>query len=428
SEAAAHREALALAHRAAALAPQSDAAACALMRALALAGYRAEALAHYELFARRLDGDIGSRPELETTALAGRIRSRERARHHAGAAIAIATIAPVPLVGRAAALEPLARALAEASTAPRPALCVVDGDPGLGRTRLLEEIATQCRLNGWAVAVTRAVPADRQVAWSALAGLLRGGLLDADGAPGSSPAALSALLELAPAWRDRFAGAANGMRQEPALVELLASVSQELPTLLVIDDAMWADRESLGALARAMRDLGAAPCVLLASTCAAEEPPELEQLRSRIGRDLAGCTVRLGRLDAESVRRLAAELLPTYDGAQLDRIVRRVDADAGGSPFLVVELLRAVAAGMEVGRLRAPWPSPERTLDQSFPADLPDPVVAAIRVNFRRLSPEAQALLAAAAVLPDRNAEALLARAAGLDGARAAAGLDEAEA
>ncbi len=66
-------------------------------------------------------------------------------------------------------------------------------------------------------------------------------------------------------------------------------------------------------------------------------------------------------------------------------------------------------------------------MEQTLPSDLPDAVVAAIRVGFRRLSPEAQRALPVAAVLGDRVAPDLLARAAGLGAEELAAALDELE-
>ena len=62
-------------------------------------------------------------------------------------------------------------------------------------------------------------------------------------------------------------------------------------------------------------------------------------------------------------------------------------------PLLAVELLRAVALGLDLGTIADTWPEPLRTLDQTLPGDLPDAVVAAIRVGFRRLSPSAQRVL-----------------------------------
>jgi hypothetical protein len=86
----------------------------------------------------------------------------------------------------------------------------------------------------------------------------------------------------------------------------------------------------------------------------------------------------------------------------LDRVVRRVATDSAGLPLLAVELLRAVALGLDLGSASGAWPEPQRTLDQSLPGDLPDAVVAAIRIGFGRRSPDAQRVLAAAAALGDR--------------------------
>ena len=111
----------------------------------------------------------------------------------------------------------------------------------------------------------------------------------------------------------------------------------------------------------------------------------------------------------------------------LERVVRRVRTDSAGFPLLAVELLSAVAHGLDLEKEAAAWPEPLRTLSQSFPGDLPDSVVAAVRIGFRRLSPEAQQVLAAAAVMGDRNTEAALGGASGLEPSHVAAALDELE-
>ena len=136
--------------------------------------------------------------------------------------------------------------------------------------------------------------------------------------------------------------------------------------------------------------------------------PELDELRARIGRDLAGEAVRLRPLDRAALRRLAERMLPGYDRVAIDRVTRRVATDSAGMPLLAVELLRAVALGLDLGTISEAWPEPLRTLDQTLPGELPDAVVAAIRIGFRRLSPSAQRVLAAASVLGDLVAASLL--------------------
>jgi hypothetical protein len=132
-------------------------------------------------------------------------------------------------------------------------------------------------------------------------------------------------------------------------------------------------------------------------------------------------------LDRAAIRHLAERMLPGYDPVAIDRVVRRVATDSAGLPLLAVELLRAVALGLDLGTISGEWPEPFRTLDQSLPGHLPDAVVAAIRVGVRRLSPQAQRVLAATAVLGDLVSPALLERALALSADDAARTLEELE-
>jgi len=112
---------------------------------------------------------------------------------------------------------------------------------------------------------------------------------------------------------------------------------------------------------------------------------------------------------------------------ELDRITRRVATDSAGIPLLAVELLHAVASGLDLRETGGAWPEPLHTLDQTLPGDLPDAIVAAIRIEFRRLSPDAQRVLVVAAVLNGRVPGPILGRRAGLAGEALAAALDELE-
>ena len=99
-----------------------------------------------------------------------------------------------------------------------------------------------------------------------------------------------------------------------------------------------------------------------------------------------------------------------------------------------MELLHAVALGLDLREARGggAWPEPFKTLDETLPSDLPDAVVAAIRVGFHRLSAGAQSALQAAAVLQSSGRERVsrkeLARTTNLgEGAALDAALDELE-
>src|SRR3989454_9013952 len=168
---------------------------------------------------------------------------------------------------------------------------------------------------------------------------------------------------------------------------------------------------------------------LCSFSAAPRRPPraELDELRVRIGRDVAGAAVRLEPLSGEALRDLARWALPRYNELELNRVARRVGTDSAGIPLLAVELLHAVAMGLDLRETTGAWPEPFKTLDQTLPGELPDAVVAAIRIGFRRLSPDAQRALAVAAVVGGRVSRETLGSGSGLQGEGLDAALDELE-
>jgi DNA-binding SARP family transcriptional activator len=421
-------EALLAAERAEALDPLSDATACAVMAALAGRGDPGAALAHAERHAGRL-GELGVVPGEASRLLAERIR-RGRGRTRPAIPQSSGTEPRrAPLVGRADQLRRLLDVWDRCREKPGAAAVVLQGDSGTGKTRLLEEMASRAVLSGGAVTLMRAVEGDLEDEGSCLRGLARGGLLDAPGIPGAAPAALAAFAAVLPEWGERFRSVPGESPLEPARAfpAIVSAATSEGPLLLVVDDAQWADRASLLGLLALLRDLSGAPlCLVLATT---PHPPreELDELRRRLGSSIPGIALSLAPLDGDALRRLAHWALPSYSSVALERVARRVASDSAGIPFLAVELLSAVAQGLDLKQGTSAWPAPSRTLTQSLPSDLPDTVVAAIRIGFRRLGEDARQVLTAAAVLGGRGTEALLARATGLPPDRVHAALDELE-
>jgi DNA-binding SARP family transcriptional activator len=417
------------ARRAETLDPHSNLAAQAVMTALAVQGDAAAAAAHYERFLALLERDTGAAPAEATRLLAERIRTARAPR------VALPSSSQLdrrraPLVGRERELGRLL-ALWEPCRAGQGATAIVlEGDSGSGKTRLLEEFATRARLSGASVALLRAVEGDLTEPGSGLLGLGRGGLLEAPGLPAASAPALAAFAAPLPDWAERFRSApsdAAALSLAQAVAPILEAVLDAGPLLLVVDDAQWIDRTSLHALLAAFRDFPRARLSLLLA--AQSEPPreELDELRHRLGHEIPGTALSLGPLDAAALRELASWALPEYDAIALERVSRRVASDSAGFPFLAVELLSAVAQGLDLQEGRAAWPEPFHTMTQSLPGDLPDAVIAALRIGFRRLSQNAQQVLAAAAVLDDPVTEAVLARSTGLETAVLHEALDELE-
>jgi DNA-binding SARP family transcriptional activator len=420
-----------MAMRALSLEPRSEPALRLAMRSMALGGDRAAALELFQTFRARLVEEMGSSPDAATEALVERVR-QERALRPApiGSAGGRAEEPRPPLVGREVELARLVGAVADACRERRAAVLVLQGDSGTGKTRLAEELLARLRLDGIAVAAMRAVEADRAEEWSGVLALARGGLLQAAGVAAAPSGALGVLAAAIPEWADRFPGSrreAGAPSYGRAMSDVLRAATEEQPLVLAVDDAHWLDQASLLALLAALRDLVAAPLILLLSADLQPPRAELEELRTRLGRDLRGTVLRLGPLHSADLRALARHMLPRFDEVEIERVVRRVATDSAGLPLLAVELLRAVALGLDLRGTPGAWPEPFKTLDQTLPGDLPDTVSAAIRVGFRRLSPTAQRALSVAAVLGDRVPLERLAQALDLQLPEVAAALDELE-
>src|SRR6266571_2171422 len=358
--------------------PTSELAARTAMRALALAGDRAAALRVAEALARALRDALDVAPSPETARLVERIREARVGRRVLAAPQA-ARPRP-PLLGRAAELAALAAAW-ERAKAGQGQVVLLEGEPGEGKTRMIEELAGRARLDDATVAAARTVPADREWEWSAVAGLLAAGLTDAPGLASAAPAALASLGALDPDLGARFRTAEPPVPLGDALVAAAVAAAEERPLLLALDDAQWLDGATLLALPALARDTARRRVLLLLGVArGAPEAERFDALRSRLGRDLEGSVVRLGRLDAAALYRLSPDA--------------------------------------------AAWPSAARTLIDSLPGNLPPAVVGAVCLRFRNLPAIAQQVLGAAAALGGRGDAGRLVRATGLDHGAVAQALD----
>jgi predicted ATPase len=179
-------------------------------------------------------------------------------------------------------------------------------------------------------------------------------------------------------------------------------VTEDAPVVLIFDDADSMDEESVAVLRGTLRDIPRAALLVCLVTNTMHQRDDLDHLRAKIGRDIPGASVTIGALDQPALHGMISWALPGYDATQVKRLGRRLAMDSAGLPLLATELLHAVACGLDLQTLATAWPEPLRTLDQSMPGDLPDTVVGSIRVGFRQLSEDAQAVLQAVAVMPDR--------------------------
>jgi len=420
-----------LGHRALAMDPFSDLAVQVLVRALALQGDRGGALALYESFASRLETELGTMPAPETERIADRVR-RERTWRLPPALAPDARSSRIDLLGRAEETTRMLAAWDRSRLEGRATVLFLEGEAGIGKTRLLEELAARARLDGGTVAGIRAVPADRMLPWSGIRGLCQGGLPEAPGILGAPEVALASIAAEIPEWAERL-GLDPPETPIPvvrALSEILRVACEEQPVLLFVDDADWLDDTSREAIPLLVRDLALAPFMVALAASGPGGRDALDAVADALDRRALLERVAVQRWGDDACVGLVERVVPEFDPSSRARLARRILADSAGLPLLAVEIACAVRDGLSLdeGGPVSPWPEANHTLEQTMPGDLPDTVRSAIRVGFRRLSKPAQTLLAAASISDGARFDArAVATAAELGDEERDAALDELE-
>ena len=214
----------------------------------------------------------------------------------------------------------------------RSAVLVLRGEPGVGKSALLE-YAVQ-RAEGWRVLRALGAEWEMELPFAGLHQLCAGLLDGRDRLPAPQRDAVATAFGLSSgAPPDRFL---VGL----AVLGLLSDAAEEHPLVCVVDDVQWLDRSSAQVLAFVARRLAAEAVVLLFG----EREPG--------GRDQLGGLpeLRLGGLPDAAARELLASVIT----APLDeRVLARILAETRGNPLALLELPRGLLARGAGGRVRA---------------------------------------------------------------------------
>ena len=369
---------------------------------------RAAALRVYHSCATLLREELGVDPSPATEEIHGRLlRLEEMATAPAALSTGKGTL---PLVGREAEWQQLRRAWQRAQSG-RPQLLLIQGEAGIGKTRLAEELVDAAHHRGMIAVHTRAFAAEGAAAYAPLADLLRNASLRT---------ALSALDDLwltelarllpellterpvlpAPApireaWQQR--------RFHEALARGLLSAGQ--PLLLHFDDLQWCDGETLGWLHFFLRFPLCAKLLVVGTVRSEEVDAEhpLNPVRLALQRERRGQIIDLAPLARDEVTELATAVtgktLPDAAAAQLF-------AETEGSPLFVVEMTRAGVDdfGLGIGDFvlssgDAGSSNPKSKVQNPKSPALPPKIQAVIQARLGQLSPAARQLAGMAAVI-----------------------------
>jgi DNA-binding CsgD family transcriptional regulator len=285
-------------------------------------------------------------------------------------------------------LELLGRMLDEAR-ASRGRMVLVEGQPGIGKTQLLDSARAAARDHGMRVLAARASELDRQFPFGVVRQLFEPLLAGAD-ADRRAAWLHGAAARAAPLLGEGDPDAAGDdpLAHLHALYWLVANVAEESPLLLCLDDLQWADPSSLRFLQFVLPRLAELP-VLVAGATRADEPGIDRAPIDALATDPLTLVLRPAPLTDTGV----TELLESRLGAEVDGSFSDACRVAtGGNPFLLGELLRELASeGVAPTSQRAP------VVEQLAP-----PTVArAVLLRLARLGSEASALARAVAVLGD---------------------------
>ncbi|MFF0343000.1 ATP-binding protein [Kribbella sp. NPDC004875] len=391
-------------HLASTMSPLHEPVHAGLVRSLCAAGQQAEALTAYDVIRHRLADDLGIDPGAALRSAQRQVLEQTSLPTPPSVRTATAATVDGELVGRAQEVN-LLRSAVEPALAAGTAVVLLEGEPGIGKTRLLQQIAQHAQ--------DRAA----RVVW--------GHGLQGGGAPALWPwvEVVRSLLESRSTTRRaewltgdlsrltetrEVAGPAPAVPDDGArfrlfeeVVGVISESAAERPLLIVLDDLHWADPASLHLFNHVVARLPARTAVVAA-------------LRNRdpsLGVELARALAAASRIRGH--RRLLVGPLAELGVAELMRretgdlpaaeVSRAVHARTAGNPFFVQEVARLLSDGKTL--------TEESVLRSGVPLTVRD----VVRNRMDALDPGTRELLQAAALAGRTVDLVLLARIAVAD-------------
>lgn len=362
------REAANAADRWCAIDPSAEPAAHLAVEARYLAGDRAGALAIFASYRDELRATSGREPGNALAQLVRQVESSSDASALPSPGRTANTV-PVlegPLVARAREWEQLRSAWAIARSG-RPAVVLVEGDAGSGKSRLTGDFARWVSTKGGTVLRARASEAGSRIPLAPIVELLHS-VVDAPGVAGADPQWIGEVARLAPALAQRFPGVTTGQPATPidrwrlfeGVAQLLIAAAEETPIAVFLDDLHWCDTDSCALLQFLVQRLDAAAVLWCATlTLGVGERDDTTVRLERALRSEATVLV-LDPLEEDDVRLLVQEMGHLPDPACAERFAHRLHEATAGNPFYLAELVKSMFADgwLRADPLTGEWSGP----------------------------------------------------------------------
>ncbi|WP_240695562.1 AAA family ATPase [Candidatus Chloroploca sp. Khr17] len=329
----------------------------------------------------------------------------------------------LPFIGRQTELALIAEAVTQGQ------LVLIEGEPGIGKTRLATEFLGQHVAEHGLVLVGAARELEQSLPYQPVIAALR--ML----ATHPRWSALRAQLDLAPLWLREVArlvpelaealpgqpialGNAEEARLWEGVAQLVMALVRHVPVGLLLDDLHWADASTLGLVSYLLRRSQGTQVSVLATTRPVPPRHALATLRAGLTRENHLRRLALQRLHPTETAFLAQQLCP-HD---VEATAAWIQQTTEGNPYILVEVLsHALATGM-LG------PDGHLHLDSATAPIVPPTVYSLIEARLTRLAEGARRVLDAAVVAGREFEFEVAARAAALSEQAALDALDELQA
>ena len=389
-----------------------------LMRLYAQQGRLGAALRQYETCVRVLERELGLEPDAETRRL-----YRELLQTPTRSAPSASERRPTPsvsepetaLVGRATEMATLRERLAEAWKS-RGAIGIIQGEAGIGKTRLIDALVHEASDENGHALVGRGYESEQVLPLGPWVNAFR---------PDVVPDLLN---DLDPTWRTELgrlfpelaaderppAAGEDYVRLFEAVTRAVQHLASQRPLLVVLEDLHWADEMTLRLLVFLGRRIADWPVLIIGSVRIEEtaDAPVLRRTLSQLGHQPRFFSATLGPLShAETLTFVHALARAGTDDAAVQRLGDHVWRASEGNAFMIVETMRM----LHVGEMDA------------TAGDLltPPSVRELIAARLDRLSERGRRLAGVGSVIGREFDFALLERAAELGPAETAEGLEE---
>ncbi len=375
----------------------------AAMRLLYLSGDRTGMIRQYETLRKLLDQELGILPMPETRTLYDALIADAYAGPVVESSVPVLPVHSaaketlLPFVGRDGELRSLASQLDSGK------LIVVEGEAGIGKTRLVSELISQ---------QTQSNPSDlvlKGIAHELEQGLPYQPVLDAIRPLLARPdwPALFAQLQLAPAWSTELVRllpelatqlpnaptpdqTANEGRLWEALHQFFQALSRSHRVWFILDDLHWADATTVAWLGYLLRHISSPQFVVLATTRPAETQRELSKLLQALERSGQVIRIQLPALSEVAIQEMSFSLARKQDS----RVWHWMVDNAEGNPFFLTELMRY---GRSIGLLGTDGAWNEEQFGSALA--IPATIHNLVESRLLRLSENARRILHIAAVI-----------------------------